>query len=143
MTRTRLLNKYRKDDSAVNLFAYKRQRNLCVKLPRKSKKVFYNNLNMKGRITDNRKFWQTIKPNYIDKSLKDERITLVIGDRVITEEKDVVKKFKDHFAKIVETLKIDCPVLSDLIDDPVRNAIETFSHHASALKIKEARDSSD
>ena len=87
MTRTRLLNKYRKDNSAGNLFVYKRQRNLCVKLLRKSKKVSYNNLNVK-RITDNRKFRQTIKPNFTDKTLKDERITLVDADKVITEEKD-------------------------------------------------------
>ena len=142
MTRTRLLNKYRKYNSAENLFAYKRQRNLCVKLLRKSKKDFYNNLNVK-RITDKRKFWQTIKPNFTDKTLRDERITLVEGDKVITEEKHVVKKFKDHFEKIVETLKIDRPKLSDSSDDPVLNAIENFSHHASVLKIKEARDSTD
>ena len=73
MTRTCLLNKYRKDDSAGNLFAYKRQRNVCVKLLRKSSKKFYNNLNVK-RITDNRRFWQTIKPNCTAKTLKDERI---------------------------------------------------------------------
>ena len=137
MTRTRLLNKYRKDNSAGNLFAYKRKRNFCVKLLRKSKKDFYNNLNVK-RITDNRKFWQTIKPNFTDKTLKDEKISLVVGDKVITEEKDVVKLLKDHFEKIVETLKIDRPILSDLRDDPVLNAIEDFSHHASVLKIKKA-----
>ena len=74
---------------------------------------------------------------------KDERITLVEGDKVITEEKDVVKVFKDHFEKIVETLKIDLHILSALSDDPVLNAIENFSHHASVLKIKEARNSSD
>ena len=76
-----------------------KERNLCVKLLRKSKKVFYNNLNVK-RITDNRKFWQTIKPNFTDKILKDERITLADGEKVITEEKDLVKKFKDNFEKL-------------------------------------------
>ena len=95
------------------------------------------------RITDNRKFWQTIKPNLTDKTLRDERITLAEGDKVIIEEKHVVKKFKDHFEKTVETLKIDRPKLSDLSDDPVLNATENFSHHASVLKIKEARDSTD
>ena len=45
--------------------------------------------------------------------------------------------------KIVETLKIDCLILSDLSDDPVLNATENFSHYASVLKIKEARNSSD
>ena len=86
MTRTHVLNKYRKYNSAENLFAYKRQRNLCVKLLRKYKKDFYNNLNVK-RITDNRKFWQTIKSNFTDKTFRDERITLVEGNKVITEEK--------------------------------------------------------
>ena len=86
------------------------------------------------RISDNRKFWQIIKPNCTDRTLKDERITLVEGDKVITEEKDVVKIFKDHFEKIVETLKIDRPILSDLSDDPVLNAIENFSHHVRVLK---------
>ena len=95
------------------------------------------------RITDNRKFWQTIKPNFTDETLRDERTTLVEGDKVITEEKLVVKKFKDPFEKILETLKIDRPKLSDLSDDPVLNAIKNFSHHASVLKIKEARNSSD
>ena len=135
MTRTRLLNKYRKDGGVGNLFAYKRQRSLCVKLLRKSKKAFYNNVK---KITDTRKFQQAIKSNFTDKTFKDERITLVVdGDKVITEEKDVVKKFKDHFEKI------DRSILSDLSDDPVLNAIEKCFHHAIVLKIKKARDSSD
>ena len=65
------------------------------------------------RISDNRKFWQIIKPNCTDKTLKDERITVVAGDKVITEEKDVAKIFNDHFEKTVETLKIDRSILSD------------------------------
>ena len=34
--------------------------------------------------------WQTIKPYFTDKTLKDERINFVGGDDVITEEKDVI-----------------------------------------------------
>ena len=93
MTWTLLHNRYRKDESAGNQFAYER---LCVKLLRKSKKVFYNNLNVK--IIDNRndirKFRQTIKLNFTGKTLKDERISLVDGHQVITEEKNIAKKFK-------------------------------------------------
>ena len=45
MTRIHLLNKFRKDNSAGNFFAYKRQINLCVKLLRKSMTtIIYNNL---------------------------------------------------------------------------------------------------
>ena len=95
------------------------------------------------RITNNRKFWQIIKPNCTGKTLKDERITYVEGDKVITEEKDVVKIFKGHFEKTVEILKIDRPMLSDLSDNPDLNAIENFFHHVSVLKIYGARNSSD
>ena len=88
------------------------------------------------RITDQRKFWQTIKPNLTDKTLKDERMTLADGDKFITEEKDAVIKFKDHFEKTVETLKIDRPMLSDLNDDSFLNAIKKSSEHACVLKSK-------
>ena len=57
LTRTHLLDNCWKDNSAENLFGYKRQRNFCVKLLRKSKKDFYNNLNVNRR-TNNRKFSQ-------------------------------------------------------------------------------------
>ena len=95
------------------------------------------------RITDNKKILARVKPKFTDKTLKDEGVALVDRDKVITEEKNIVKKLKDHFEKILETLKIDWPMLSDLTDDPVLNAIDNFSHHASLLKIKEARNLSN
>ena len=66
MTRTRVLNKYGKDNIAGIIF--KGQKNLYIKFLRKSKKDFHKNLNVK-RITDNRKFWQTINPHFTDKTL--------------------------------------------------------------------------
>ena len=39
MTQICLLNKYSKDSSARNLFAYKRLRNLYIQLLRKSKRI--------------------------------------------------------------------------------------------------------
>ena len=41
MTRSRLLNKFRKDKSELNKKAYNKQRNYCVKLLRKAKKRFF------------------------------------------------------------------------------------------------------
>ena len=66
MTRTRLLNKYGKDNIAGIIF--KGQKNLYIKFLRKSKKDFHKNLNVK-RITDKRKFWQTITPHFTNKTL--------------------------------------------------------------------------
>ena len=47
MNLSTLLNRYRKEKTEATRFAYKRQKNLCVKLLRKAKKEFYDNLNVK------------------------------------------------------------------------------------------------
>ena len=70
MTRARLFNKLRKFNYPENQLAYKRQLNYCVKLLKRSKKDFYNNLNVK-KVTDNKYFLKTIKPDFTDKTLKD------------------------------------------------------------------------
>lgn len=102
----------------------------------------YDSFNVK-RIINNRKFWQSIKPNFTGKTLEDERMTPVDGDKVIKEEKNAIKKFMDHFEKNLEALKADCPILFDIKDDPVLNGIIRFCEHASVLKIKQVRISSD
>ena len=114
ITRTRLLNKLRKFNCPENQLAYKRQRNYCAKLLKRSKKDFYNNLNVK-KVTDNKHFWKTIKPNFTDKILRDEKIVLVEDDKVITAETDMAKIFKDDFENIVETFILNALVKSTLI----------------------------
>ena len=47
MNRSHLLNKFRKKNTNQNKWAYKKQRNLCLKLLKRSKKTFYNTLDVK------------------------------------------------------------------------------------------------
>ena len=56
------------------------------------------------RITGNRKFWQTIKLNFSEMTLKDERTSLVDGD-VIKEEKNS----KIILKKLYRLLKLNVP----------------------------------
>ena len=56
------------------------------------------------KVTGNKHFWKTFKPNFTDKILKDEKTALVEDHKVITAEADLVKIFKDHFGNIVESL---------------------------------------
>ena len=63
MTCTHLLNKLRKFNCPENQLVYKKQRNYCDKLFKRSKIDFYNNLNIK-KVTDNKHFWKTITPNF-------------------------------------------------------------------------------
>lgn len=72
---------------------------------------------------------------------------MVIAERgkIITEEKEAIKKFKDQFEKILKNIyfKVDCSILSDLCDDSILNSIEKILQYASVLKIKQLRISSD
>ena len=45
IVQTRLLNKFKNENSILNELAYKRQRNFCAKRIKKTKRNFYNNLN--------------------------------------------------------------------------------------------------
>ena len=47
LNRSKLLNSYRKEKTEATRSAYKRQRNFGVKQLRKTKKEFYNKLNVK------------------------------------------------------------------------------------------------
>ena len=76
MTRTRLKNKYIKSPSADNNLAYKTQRNYCTKLLRKRKCEYYSNLDTK-LITDNKTFWNTVKPLFSNKMNTSHKITLI------------------------------------------------------------------
>ena len=58
-----------------NRLLYTQQRNKCVSLLRTTKMNYYGNLNEKG-ITDNTKFWKTVKPFLADKSIVTKCISL-------------------------------------------------------------------
>ena len=89
---------------------------------------------------DNKHYWKTIKPNFTDIILKDEKIVLVEDDKVIPADTDSAKIFQDHFENIVESLHIEHPCKSTLIGSI--NAIKNFPQHPSILKIKENTNSS-
>ena len=52
---TQLLNKFRKENSFINELVYKGQLNFCTTLIKKTKRNFYNNLDV-NKITYNKSF---------------------------------------------------------------------------------------
>ena len=108
MTRSRLLNKFRQERTISSCVAHKKQRNICVKLLQKTKKGFFNNLDVK-RVTVNEQFWKTVKPCLTEKILKDERITVTENEKVVSDERELVKIFNKYFSNIVSNLDIQCP----------------------------------
>ena len=138
MNRSRILNKFRKKNTDQNKSAYKKQRNLCVKLLKRAKKTFYNTLDVK-KVSDNKIFWKTIKPNFTEDTIKGQKITLVEKETVISEESELAEVFNNYFESIVNNLNIQRPIFSHEHDDPIVNAIKNFEQHPSILKIKENR----
>ena len=63
--RSKLKNKYNKKNNYKTCSFCKKQRNYCVSLLRKTKKVHFEKLNIK-EIGNNKTFWKTVRPYYSD-----------------------------------------------------------------------------
>ena len=59
-------------------------------------KNYFNNLNIRN-ITDNKQFWKTMKPFFYSKVGDNERISLIEGDKVVSEVREVAETFKSYF----------------------------------------------
>ena len=124
MTRSRLLNKFRQDKTISSHVAYKKQRNICVKLLRKAKD-FFNILDVK-LVTDNKQFWKKIKSCLTNKKLKDQRITLIENEKVVSDERELMKMLNEYFSNIAPNLDIQRPPNVILHCDKVLNAIKNL-----------------
>ena len=120
--------------------AYKKQRNKCTTLLRKAKQVFYRKLNP-SLITDNKKFWKTVKPFFSDKKPSREGITLFDNNDIISDDSKIAETFNIFFTNAVRNLNISIdPALTsnaDHVEDPINKAIEKYKNHPSIVKIKE------
>lgn len=143
MNRSRLKNKYLKENSEKNKKAYSKQRNLCTSLLRKEKKTYFENLDT-SKITDNKMFWKTIKPMFSKKCVTKENITLMKDNEIISDNEPVAELFNKFFANIVKELNlaIDENLLHnvDHIWDPVLKAIEKYKNHPSVKAIAQKYD---
>ena len=110
--------------------------NFGAKLIKKTKRTFYNNLNV-NKIANNKSFWKTIKPNFTDKTLKGEKILLAENDTTFSAENKVVEIFQSYFDGIVDGLNIKLCEISKEHSDQIINAIRIFEKHPSIFKLKE------
>ena len=141
MHRTKLRNKYNDDRTEENLKAFKKQRNKCVKLLRNAKFDYYRNIDL-GNLTDNHKFWKTVKPLFSDKVQVNSAITLIEDGKVVSRDSEIAEIFNNFFANITESLGISANEAlllptNDIID-PIDKAVRKFESHPSICKIKES-----
>ena len=103
MTRSRLRNTFLKNPNSANEFTYTKFRNFCTRLVRIEKKAFYNNLDPK-QITDNKNFWKTVKPLFSGKHFISIKITLLEGEKVLTDDVEVAETMNYFFSNVTERL---------------------------------------
>ena len=123
MTHSRLRNRYLKSLSVLNRNVYKSQRNLCTTLLRKHKRDYFNNLDTKF-ISDNKKFLNAIKPLFPRKVKASQKISLINGNTIISENSEIAEVFNEFFD-------------TQNIDDPILKAIKKYEKHPSITKINE------
>ena len=119
--------------------AYNTQRNLCVSLVRKAKKEYFDNLDLRN-LTDNKKFWRTVKPLFTDKGMNHDKTILVEDDEIISENEQISESLNNFFADAIINVNIsqyeDPTSNTNGIDDPVLRAIEKCKNHPSIKLIK-------
>ena len=139
-TRSRLRNKYLKCPSNENETKYKKQRNYCTRLFKKEKKKFYDNVDI-SQITNNKTFWQAVKPLFSEKHFRKRKIILREGEEIVSNALDVAETINIFFSNIVENLGIIGYQQDQFIYDSDQNhiskIISNFEDHPSIIKLHE------
>ena len=140
MIRSRLRNKFNKNPTVENETAYKIQRNLCVKLFRNAKKEYYGNLDH-CILSDNKKFWEVMKPLFSEKKKIMRKMILIDNDKVINNDQDIAEKMNNFFTTAVSNLCIEDYYSTDEhyedeCNSTILNILDQFKNHPSIRKIK-------
>ena len=137
MKRSKSYKDFLKDRNDASQSAYKKQRNLCVTLLRKAKKQYFSNLEPK-LITDNKKFWKSVKPLFSDKITVTKIIILIENGEVLSSDTDIVDTFNVYFSNVVQNLNTpreNSTLNTDLSINPVLALVEKYKHYQGIISI--------
>ena len=160
MNKSRIKNKYLKWPSGENYLAYKRIKNKCNNLLKKSKKIYFQKHAGEGSATG-KQFWNTVKPfisskgtlsddNIIIEAQEDSTVNIKGGYQIslqtkdeIRDEKILVEMFNNHYINILEKSSGSAPKSIGDSSNPnndkstVLNIISAYKNHPTIIKIKE------
>ena len=108
---------------------------MCFSLRRT--KMNYNwNLNEKD-ITDNKKFWETVKPFLSDKSINSDKVHLIENGELINSKTKSPEVLNEFFSNIVKNLKIQEYENLNQNFEKILKAILKYKNHLSIISMKE------
>ena len=103
MERTRLRNKYLKNQYAATKNAYISQKNSSVPVVRKAQWDYCDKLDHK-KLTDDETFWKTVKPFFTDKWINNKKILFIEEGQTTANNKRISKKLNNFFMVAVKNL---------------------------------------
>ena len=89
-------------------------------------------------ITDNKKFWKSVKPLFSDKITVKEIINLTENGEILTSDTDIADTFNDYFSSVAQNLNIqreNSMLNTDLCLNLGLEVVEKYKHHQNILSI--------
>ena len=106
MHRSRLKNMYIRKRNDKDWEVYKKQRNFCVDLLRKTKTRYFKNLNFK-ELPNYGKFWKTIKPYFGNKDLNsNKRLLKGKKSNLVSDQKELAIIMTNLFIDITKEVEL-------------------------------------
>ena len=161
MNQSRLINKYLKWPLRENFLAYKKVKNKCNTLTRKTKKRYFEYVAKNENFATSKTLWNTVRPFLTNKgTISDENIKIKAKENIksknknksklvsintndfIKDESVLVEMFNNHYINIVEKISgiIAPESLGDSSvpenDEETVNKILKHENHPSVSKIK-------
>ena len=95
-------------------------------------------------MSDNKKFWQIVKPLFSNKVTAKTTIKLVENNEMIDDETEIAKLFNEYFVNIVKKLGIftekQCAVSTENSLSEVERAIAKYKNHRSINAVTEGME---
>ena len=141
MTRSRLRSRYNKWPSRENFLDFKRAKNYCNNLNKKSKKTYFEKMSKQGSI-GSKSFWNTVKPFLTNKGFfTSDDITIEDKGKIVTDKAELTEIFNTHYINIVEKSSGISPSVIGNPNNPledtktVKTIIEEYKNHPSIISI--------
>ena len=139
MKRSRPRNNFLGNRTEKNKILYNRQKNYCVSLLQKSKRGCYENLNIKN-VTDNKLFWESVKPLLSDKSRIRDRISINEQGDILKTKSETAETLNSFFSNIKKNLNIlrysEFDPVTENVADSTLKAVFKYKEHPSILAIQ-------
>ena len=128
------------DRTEISRKEYKKQRNFCVNLLKRPKREHFENLDINS-ISNNKQFWQIVKPLFSNKVKGKTTMKFVGNYEMIDNEMQIANLFNKYFVNIVKKLGLYTKEQGAISTEnslcKVEIAIEKYGNHPSIIAITE------